>query len=166
MNATVSAVYEQGALHLVKPLKLPERSQVWVQVLSDNTDEQEKEGSFKRYLATVRRLMASLQQNWSSHLVRQLFPKLLQDDLRTLSRLAQPPQSELCSMLFLAVTHIHQDKITKKQVTAIYFALDLLEQNTLTDADLDTCYERLIAVDLPPSFALDAETVQSYLEEQ
>ena len=75
MNATVSAVYEQGALHLVSPLKLPERSQVWVQVLSDNTDEQEQEGVFKRYLATVRRLMASLELNWSSHLVRQLFPK-------------------------------------------------------------------------------------------
>ena len=164
MNATVSAVYEQGALHLVQPLKLPERSQVWVQVLSDHTDEQEI--SFKRYLATVRRLMVSLEQNWSSHLVRQLFPKLLQDDLRTLSRLAQPPQSELCSMLFLAVTHICTDKITKEQMAAIYFALDLLEQETLTNADLDACDECLTALDLPASFALDAETVQSYLEEQ
>ena len=163
MNATVSAVYERGALHLLKPLKLPERSQVWVQVFNDNTDKQAM--SFKRYLLSIRQLMASLQQNSSSHLVRQLFPKLLQDDLRTLWRLAAPAQSELCSMLFLAVTNLSTKSITKDQITAINFALDLLERNTLTDADLDACDERLTAANLPPTLALGAEVVASYLEE-
>jgi hypothetical protein len=45
------------------------------------------------------------------------------------------------------------------------FAFDLLERETLTDADLNESHERLTAAGLPPAFALDAEAVQSYLDE-
>lgn len=163
MNATLSAIYEQGNLRLFKPLKLPEQSQVWVQVLSNNRDHKVLKN---RYLAELRRLLASLEENWSSNLVRELFPKLLQDNLRLLWRIAQPSQRKVCSMLVLAASNIDPDRLTHQQIAAIHFALDLLEQKSVTDADLDACDERLTAVNLPPAFALDAETVQSYLEEE
>ena len=162
MNATVSAVYQQGALHLLKPLKLPERKKVWVQVLTDQTNIQTL--SLKDYLVELRRLLASVEQNWSNDLVRQLFREPFQAELRKLWRLCQPSQREVCSMLTLATTHI-DSSLTDEQVAAIDFALDLLEQDTLTDLDLDACHERLTDVELPPAFAFNSEIVQSYLEE-
>lgn len=162
MNATVSAIYEQGTLQLLKPLKLPERKKVWVQVLTDQTDIQTL--SLKHYLVELRRLLASVTQNWSNDLLCQLFREPFQASLRKLWHLCQPPQREVCSMLILATTHI-DSSLTDEQVAAIDFTLDLLEQDTVTDADLDACHERLTEVELPPAFAFNSEIVESYLEE-
>jgi len=110
-------------------------------------------------------LLSSLEQDWSNELVRQLFPRLLEADLRTLWHLCRPSQRELCAILELAAAHIHPDSLTHEQAAAMRFAFDLLEQETLTNADLNECHERLTAAGLPPAFALDTETVQSYLDE-
>jgi len=163
MATTISAVYEQGTLRLLKPLKLPEHSQVRVQIFTDDTHPSEV--SFSQCLRSLRQLLASMEQDWSNDLVRQLFPRLLRADVRALWHLCQPSQRELCAILELAAAHIRPDSLTHEQVAAIRFAFDLLEREALTDADLNETHERLTAAGLPPAFALDAETVQSYLDE-
>jgi len=106
-----------------------------------------------------------LEQEWSNDLTRQLFSRLLQADLRVLWRLSRSPQRELCAMLELAATHLRSDSLTHEQVASLRFVFDLLERETLIDTDLNECHERLTAAGLPPAFALDMETMQSYLDE-
>ncbi|MFQ5813682.1 MAG: antitoxin family protein [Anaerolineae bacterium] len=163
MTITISAIYEQGVLRPLKPLNLVEHNQVHVQILTD--DAPSNEVSFSQCLGGLRQLLASLEQDWSNDLVRRLFPQLLRADLRALWHLCRPSQRELCAMLELAAAHLHRDSLTHEQIAAIRFAFDLLEREALTAADLNEAHERLTAAGLPPAFALDAETVQSYLDD-
>jgi len=121
--------------------------------------------SFSHSLDGLRRLLASLEQDWSNDLVRQLFLRLLRADLRTLWHLCRSSQRELCAMLELAAARVHPDSLSHEQVAALRSTLGLLERETPTDANLNECHDRLTAVSLPPAFALDSETVQSYLDE-
>jgi hypothetical protein len=150
-------------LRPLKPLQLPERSHVRLQLLTDETEAIEL--PFARCLEGLRHLLASVEQNSSDNLVRQLFPQLIRTDLRTLWHLSRPAQRELIASLELAAGHLRPEDLIREQIAALRFALGLLDRQSVANADLDECRERLTAAGLPPTFTLDAETVQSYLDE-
>lgn len=162
MNTTVSAVYEQGALRLSTPLKLPESTNVKVQIWSNKLYPQR---AFHRRLATTRDLLTQVEQEWSNDEVRRVFPQILRTDLKRIWHLCKPPSSEFCAMLELGAMHLDEQTLTLEQVHVFSFGIDLLEQDTLTDADFDACYNRLVDVGLPPSFSFDDATVESYVNE-
>ena len=163
MSTTIAAVYEQGTLRLLDPVALDESSQVQVQILPANGDGQAT--SFERQLVSTQQLLSAVENEWINDLVRDVFPRLLQEDLRTLWHLCQPPYSTLCAMLQLAAAHLQSDNLTHEQIAAIRLGLDFLSQPDLTEANIYECHQRLTASGLSPAFALDAETVQSYLDE-
>lgn len=151
MNITVSAVYEQGVLHLFNPLKLPESTSVQIQVWAKH---QYRQSAFRRRLAALHDLFLQIEQDWSNDLVRQLFPQILQTDLKMLWHLCQPPHSEFCAMLELSAMHLEQHELTLKHVAVFQFGIELLDNDELTEADFDACYERLVDAELFPSLPI------------
>ncbi|MEM7533921.1 MAG: antitoxin family protein [Chloroflexota bacterium] len=162
MNTTISAVYEQGALRLFTPLKLPESTNVQVQVLSKNAY---KQRAFHRRLATIHDVLSQVEQEWSNNAVRHMFPQILRTDLKMLWHLCKPPQRELCTMLELSAIHLNSEDLTHEQVSAFRSGIGLLESDKIQSNDFDACYDRLIDVGLPPSFSYDDAVVESYLDE-
>jgi predicted DNA-binding antitoxin AbrB/MazE fold protein len=126
MSITFPAVYQRGALRPLKPLQLPERSHVRLQLLTDETEAIEL--PFARCLEGLRHLLASVEQNSSDNLVRQLFPQLIRTDLRTLWHLSRPAQRELVASLELAAGHLRPEDLTREQIAALRFTLGLLDQ--------------------------------------
>lgn len=168
MGITLPAIYEHGILRPLEPLVLPEASRVRVQILNDERDE--REASYQRALADLRRFLTAVEQDWSNPLVQQVFAQRLETDVRALWRLAHPAVRELCGMLVLASTQVYPAQTSQEQVRVFLFGLSLLEialleRQPLTDADLDACYEQFTRVGLPPSLSLNEKVVQSYLDE-
>lgn len=163
MSTTVAAVYEQGALHLLDPISLPEASKVHVQILTQDVDDQTE--NFLHYLAHVHNLLNKVVDGWESDLVRTVFVELLRPRLHSLWYLAQPPRRTLCTLLLLSASHLEPDTLTHKQIEALQFVLDRLASSTFTEAAIDDSREQLIDAGLPTSFAFPSEMTQSYLDE-
>ena len=88
-----------------------------------------------------------------------------QNELKTLWHLCHLPHRKLCAMLELSSMHLDINSLNLEQIGAFRYGLDLLARNALTDEDIDSCYNYLIHVGLPPRFTLGAEIVQSYIDE-
>ena len=114
-------------------MALAESSQVQVQILAQELDFQTS--AFQRQLATIRRLLVSVENDWNDDLVRQCFPSILQSDLHTLWQVGREPQRTLCALLQLSAAQLKPDQLTHKQIEAIRFALDNLAQPSLTEAE-------------------------------
>jgi len=121
--------------------------------------------SFQRALTDLRRLLQSVEQNWSNALVRQVFVQLIEPQLRTLWRFAPPVLSELGGMLVLAASHVDAKQLTHEQLQALHFGVSLLTRPMVTDADLDDLQDRCILAGIPPALTFPATMVQSYVDE-
>lgn len=163
MSVTLPVIYEQGILRPLAPLTLPESSRITVQIVDQEPGEYAL--SFQRALTDLRRLLQSVEQNWSNALVRQVFVQLLEPQLRTLWRFAPPFLSELCGLLVLAASHVDAKQLTHAQLQALHFGVSLLTHPTVTDADLDEVQDRCILAGIPPALTFPAVMVQSYIDE-
>lgn len=163
MSVTLPVIYEQGILRPLEPLALPESSRITVQILGQEPAEYAL--SFQRALADLRRLLQSVEQNWSNALVRQVFVQLIEPQLRTLWRFAPPLLSELGGMLVLAATHLDAQRLTQEQLQALRVGVSLLAHPTVTDTELDEWQDRCILAGIPPALTFPEAMVQSYIDE-
>lgn len=159
----ISAIYEKGTFRPTKPISMREASQVQLQILADNAEVDRF--SFNHSLLELYALLDSVEKGWTNQTVRQLFSQMLEHDLRVLWHQSQPFQRELCSMLTLAATHVKPDTLTSIQVSAIRGCLHFLEQDELSEQDLDQCHEELTKASLHTSFAFDDDLIQSYVND-
>lgn len=72
---------------------------------------------------------------------------------------------DLCAMLLLATQNPGVEKLSANQVDAIRFVLNKIEQEELTEPDIEASHEKLLEADLFLSFSLDQDALQSYLDE-
>lgn len=168
MVISLPAIYEHGILRPLEPLVLPEASQVRVQILNGETDEQE--AAYQRALGELQRFLLTVEQNWANPLVQQVFVQRIETNLRALWRLADPDVRELCGMLVMASVQVQPEQTPQAQLQAFLVGVGLLEKASLdkyplTDNDLDRCYDQLTLAGLPPSLSLPEKVVQSYLDE-
>lgn len=163
MDQTLSAVYEHGSLRLLDPVDLAESSPVQVQIFAPENNFQTL--AFKRQIMSIRRLLTTVEEAWEDELVRDVFPTILRADLHTLWQVGCEPHRTLCALLQLAAARLQAEQLTHEQIAAIRFALDHLAQSSFTEADIFACHARLLDANFPPAFALDAEAIQSYVDE-
>lgn len=163
MDQMLSAVYEHGSLRLLEPVDLAESSQVQVQILAPEGDLQTV--AFRRLLASMRQLLDNAEEAGATELVRATVLRMLRDDLQLLWKLSQEPQSDLCSLLQLALARLQPAQATRTQLAVIRSTLDLLAEPTLNEADVHASHEHFIAAGFPPAFSLDDEAIQSYVDE-
>lgn len=160
MNSTISAIYQHGVFRPLEQLTLPEATRVQIQLLLPK-----QHNAFQRRLMNLYALLLDRAENGAINNDAQLFPQILQSDLKMLWYLCKPTQRDFCAMLELAALHLDGEQLTAEQVTAFQFGLERLEQEQVTKNDFDHCYEMLVAAGLPPSFSFDDETVKSLLDE-
>lgn len=168
MSVTLPAVYEHGLLRPLAPLVLPEASQVRVQIFQDERDE--RAASYQRALAALHRFVTAVEQSWSNLLVQQVFVQRIETDARALWGVADPAMRELCGILVLASVQVQAEHVTQAQVRAFLLCLNVLEaalqeRRSVTDAELDRCYDQFLLAGLPPAITLNEKVVQSYLDE-
>lgn len=160
MNSTISAIYQHGVFRPLEQLTLPEATQVQIQLLSPK-----QHNAFQRRLMNLYDLLLDRVENGVMDNDDQLFPQILQSDLKMLWYLCKPAQRDFCAMLELAAMHLDGERITAEQIAAFQFGLERLDQEQVTKIDFDHCYEMLVAAGLPPSFSFDDETVKSLFDE-
>ncbi|MEZ4862200.1 MAG: antitoxin family protein [Caldilineaceae bacterium] len=168
MNKTVSAIYAAGALQLLEPVALPEAAKVQVQIFDREAEPEigyRQTDSFRHCISNLRHLLTQVERHWAVDEARQTLPRVLRSELKTLWHLCEPPQRKLCAMLELSAKHLDEAQITHEQIAAFQFALEQLEKDPITEIDLKTCRQQLIAVGLPPRFTLGDEVVQTYVDE-
>lgn len=163
MDQTLSAVYEHGSLRLLDPVDLAESSPVQVQILAIEGNFQTL--AFKRQIMSIRRLLTTVEDAWNDELVRDVFPTILRADLHTLWQVGCEPHRTLCALLQLSAARLQPEQLTHEQITAIRFALDHLAQPSLTEAEILASHSRFLDANFPPAFVLDAEAIQSYIDE-
>lgn len=159
----ISAVYEKGTFRPTKPISMRESSQVQLQILADDVGVDRF--PFNHSLLELYALLDAVEKGWTNQTVRQLFPQMLEHDLRVLWHQSKPFQRELCAMLTLAATHIKPNTLISPQISAIRGCLHFLEQDELSEKDLAQCHEELTNASLHTSFAFDETVIQSYFNE-
>lgn len=164
MDTTISAIYEQGAFHLLEPLELPESTMVQVHVLTKD-DPTIPTSVFQQYVTRLRSALPQLARKWSEEIVHQTFIKLFRDNLQTLWYLSPSTHRDLCAMLILATQNLPLEGLSIAQIEAIRFVLNKIEQEELTELAMAECHEKLLEADLFLSFDLDNDALKSYLDE-
>lgn len=165
MDTAVSAIYEQGTLRLLKPIKLPERSRVRVQILTDDVHASVKPVLFLDLLSSLEEMLSSLKATWPVETLRPDLLAALRRRVRDLSYHCPQSRRILCVMLEMAVNHLTPTALPDEQVDALRLCLRTLHQDTLSTKDLNECDRALIASGLPPTMAYDEEMLNLYLEE-
>lgn len=164
MNTTISAIYEQGVFHPLEPLELPEATLVQVHLPPDNSASVEM-ATIQQYVARLRTALPQLAKQWTEKIVQQTYTNIFRDNLQTLWYLCPPLHRDLCAMLLLAIQNLGGEKLSASQIDAIHFVLNKIEQEELTELDMEASHERLLEADLFLSFSLDQDALQSYLDE-
>lgn len=160
MNSTISAIYQHGVFRPLEQLTLPESTRVQIQLLLPK-----QHNTFQRRLMNLYALLLDRAENGVINNDAQLFPQILQSDLKMLWYLCNPAQRDFCAMLELAALHLDGEQLTAEQIAAFQFGLECLEQEQVTKNDFDHCYEMLVAAGLPPSFSFDFES-QSQIDQR
>lgn len=168
MNSSISAIYQQGVLCPLEPLALPESANVQIQVISPEyfiISRPRYSNAFQRRLVIIHELLAEIEENWENESDQEIFPQILQIDLKLLWHLCQTSHREFCAMLELSAMHLEPNELTLEQVAAFRLGLGIIEQEVIAQKDMDHIHDLLIDAGLPPSFSFDHATVQSYLDE-
>ena len=104
-------------------------------------------------------------QQWSEEIVQQTYTKIFRDDLQTLWYLCPATHRDLCAMLLLAIQNPRIEMLSANQAEAVHFVLNKIEQEELTETEIEACHEKLLEADLFLSFDLNNDALQSYLDE-
>lgn len=151
MDATISAIYEQGTIHPLEPLGLPESTLVQVHVLTQDSFKMPTT-TYQHYVSHLRAALPQLTRKWSEDLIYQTVTKIFRDNLQTLWYLSPLTHRDLCAMLLLAIQNLPAEGLSAAQVAAISFVLNKISQKELTAAELDECHEKLLDADLYLTF--------------
>lgn len=168
VNATIAAIYQQGVLRPLEPLTLPEATNVQIQVLAPEYLRENYKPSFNAFehrLRIIYDLLTQAEENWGNVSEREVFPQILQQDLKSLWYLSPLSHRDFCAMLELSAMHLDSHDLNLEQIRAFRFGLRIIEQDEITENDMDLSHDHLIDAGLPPSFSFDEATVQSYLDE-
>lgn len=164
MNTTISAIYEQGVFHPLEPLELPEATLVQVHLPPDDHANAAMV-TIRQYVARLRAALPRFAQQWSEKIVQQTYTNIFRDNVQTLWYLSPPLRRDLCAMVLLAIQNLGTEKLSASQVEALHFVLNKIEQEEVTEADIDASHEKLLEADLFLSFSLAQDALQSYLDE-
>ncbi len=121
--------------------------------------------TIQHYVARLRVALPRFAHQWSEKIVQQTYTNIFRDNLQTLWYLSPPTRRDLCAMVLLAIQNLGTEKLSTSQVDAIHFVLNKIEQEELTESDIDASHEKLLDADLFLSFSLDQDALQSYLDE-
>lgn len=165
MPTAIAAVYEQGVLRPTEPINLPEHSQVKLHLIPPN-EAILPQFSWHNSLHDLERFVKQAKKDLDSELLSQTWPHILQKELRLFWHIAPPAQQRLGAMLELAVSHLTTQPLTLVHVEAINKVITVLKQDTISETDMQSCYQTLLDAELPPSLTHDDNLVQSYLDDQ
>ncbi|MFN8485937.1 MAG: hypothetical protein U0350_00015 [Caldilineaceae bacterium] len=109
--------------------------------------------------------LEQVEQQWEDQIVRAQCVAVWQESMAPLWEVCPEPARGLCASLMLSTKQLAAERLSKQQVAALRYAIELLQSVIPTEAEIDQAYQQLMVSGIPPMVAFDKNFVQSYIDE-
>ncbi len=106
-----------------------------------------------------------VEQQWDNPTTRQECIAAWQSSIKSLWDVCPDANRKLCAALILSVQRLAPERLTREQIAALRYCLELLRDPAPPETALEEAYRRLTESGLPPTMALDNKMVQLYVDE-
>ena len=138
-------------------------------VMKIATYEQTQRQQYRFYhlqLTQMKQWLDRAEQQWEDLATRQECVATWQSGILSLWEVSPEPVQELCAALMLSVKRLNPAQLSREQVAALRYCLELLRDSDPDEAAKTEAQQRLLNSGIPPLLAFDDDSLlQLYLDE-